>query len=351
MATIRKGQAPAPLTRAEFHKRFSMRFYDPAYGEERDDIDRIEEIAWGALVAGRKAPISDPAGAGLAGPPYEATVLGLDPRQRREAAQKRWSDRKAPSRILIICASARNDGTGPGEVSKTRRFTEIAKHVVAGLGGLADVLDLSLVTSEYGRQIHPCTRCVSSAKPLCARPCSCCPKPALGQADDWMAEIHERWLAAHGVMIVAPTHWSRSPTPLKLLIDRMVGVDGRNPDPMTPHGQHVDEARRTEALGWAFPKHVAGRTCGVVVHGDAADVDAHRRSLTDWLERMGMIDAAAAARLDRHIGHCEPHAKSHGMLDEDLAVQEEVHNVARSVVSAVGELRAGRLSQPDNKIN
>lgn len=31
----------------------------------------------------------------------------------------------------------------------------------------ADVLDLSLVTSEYGRNIHPCKGCVSSAMPLC----------------------------------------------------------------------------------------------------------------------------------------------------------------------------------------
>jgi len=37
-------------------------------------------------------------------------------------------------------------------------------------------------------------------------------------------------------------------------------------------------------------------------------------------------------------------------LDKDEAVQEEVRNVARSVVAAVKELRAGRLSQPDERI-
>jgi hypothetical protein len=31
-------------------------------------------------------------------------------------------------------------------------------------------------------------------------------------------------------------------------------------------------------------------------------------------------------------------------------VQEEVRNVARSVVSAVCQLRAGKLAQPDRKI-
>ena len=350
MTTIRRGQAPAPLTRAEFHERFSMRFYDPAYGEERDAIDRIEEIAWGALIEGRKSPITRPAGAGFADPAYEVSVQWLDTRQRLKAAQARWGDSKAPSRILIICGSARNDGTCPGEISKSWRFTEIAKHVVAGLGVEADVLDLSLVTSEYGRQIHPCKGCVSSAMPLCHWPCSCYPNHSLGQADDWMAEIYERWVAAHGVMILAPTYWYQSPSPLKLLIDRMVCADGGNPDPTTTHGKHVGEAKRIEELGWAFPKHVAGRTYGVVVHGDVAGVEAHRRNLTDWLEWMGMIDAGVAAKLDRYIGYYEPYYNSHDTLDEDLDVQEEVRNVARSVVSAVVELRAGRLSQPDKKI-
>jgi hypothetical protein len=35
------------------------------------------------------------------------------------------------------------------------------------------------------------------------------------------------------------------------------------------------------------------------------------------------------------------------MLDAHTAVQEEVRNVARAVVVAIGELRQGRLSRPD----
>ena len=56
-----------------------------------------------------------------------------------------------------------------------------------------DVLDLSLLTSEYGRNIHPCKGCVSTAMPLCHWPCSCYPNHALNQTNDWMAEIYERW--------------------------------------------------------------------------------------------------------------------------------------------------------------
>lgn len=59
------------------------------------------------------------------------------------------------------------------------------------------------------------------------------------------------------------------------------------------------------------------------------------------------MDAGSRARLDRYIGYFEPYALSHDALDADLAVQEEVRNVARAVAGAVRELRAGRLSGPD----
>ena len=350
MTKIRKGQAPAPLTRAEFQERFNTRFYDPAYAVEADAIARLEAIAWDALQEGRKAPVTRPAGRGFADPSYEVSVQWLDTRHRLKAAEKRWHQAATPSRVLIICGSARNDGTCPGEISKTWRLTETAQHVVQGLGVEADVLDLSLVTSEYGRTIHPCKGCVSSAMPLCHWPCSCYPNHALNQADDWMAEIYERWVAAHGVMILAPTYWYQSPSPLKLMIDRMVCADGGNPDPTSTHGKKVAEAKAIEQKGWDFPKHVAGRAYGVVVHGDVAGVEVHRRNLCDWLEWMGLIDAGAAAKLDRYIGFYEPYYNSHDALDKDKAVQEEVRNVARSVVSAVKELRAGKLSQPDKNI-
>ncbi|MES2099121.1 MAG: flavodoxin family protein [Pseudomonadota bacterium] len=350
MTKIRKGQAPAELTRSEFSERFNVRFYDPAYEPERAAIARLEAIAWDAVQHGRKAPITKPAGRGFADPSYEASVQWLDTRQRLKTAQKRWHDPKTRSRILVICGSARNDGSCPGEISKTWRFTESARHVIEGLGARADVLDLSLVTSQYGRTIHPCKGCVSSAMPLCHWPCSCYPNHALNQADDWMAEIYERWVAAHGVIIAAPTYWYQSPSPLKLMIDRMVCADGGNPDVTSTHGKTVAEAKAIEQTGWDYPKHLAGRAYGVIVHGDVAGVETHRRNLTDWLDWMGLIDAGVAAKLDRYIGYYEPYYNSHDALDKDHAVQEEARNVARAVVAAVKELRAGRLSQPDRKI-
>ena len=172
MTKIRTGQANVPLTRAQFHEHYQLKFYDPAFADEHEAIARLEEIAWQALQEGRKAPITRPAGRGFADPVYEVSVQWLDTRKRLRLAQKRWQDSSTPSRVLLICGSARNDGTCPGEISKTWRLTEIAQRVVERAGVQADVLDLSLVTSEYGRTIHPCKGCVSTAMPLCHWPCS-----------------------------------------------------------------------------------------------------------------------------------------------------------------------------------
>ena len=75
MTKIRKGQVRrAPLTREQFHKRFQVRFYDPPYADEHAAIARFEEIAWQALLEGRKAPITRAAGRGFADPTYQISV-------------------------------------------------------------------------------------------------------------------------------------------------------------------------------------------------------------------------------------------------------------------------------------
>ena len=350
MIEIRKGQAPAALSRQAFGERYRGSFVDPAFAKEQSAIARLEEIAWQAYDEGRKEPLTRLAGPSYADPAHALSVEWLATRKAIDQAQQAWGDPATKSRVLLICGSARNDGTCPGEISKTWRLTEIAQQVVQQASVEADVLDLSLVTSEYGRNIHPCKGCVSSAMPLCHWPCSCYPNHALGQTHDWMAEIYERWVAAHAVILLAPTYWYQSPSPLKLMIDRLVCADGGNPDPTTTHGKKVAEAKQIEETGWDYSKHLAGRAFGVVVHGDVAGVEAHRRNLCDWLEWMGLINTGVSTKLDRYIGYYEPYYNSHEALDKDNDVQEEVRNVARSVVEAVKELRAGRLSQPSSHI-
>jgi multimeric flavodoxin WrbA len=346
---VRTGQAPPHLSRAEFAQRFAARFVDPAFGPEREAIGRLEEIAWQAYEGGRKAPITVKAGPGFADQDYDLSVEWKATRDRLQTAQQRWSDAATPSRVLLVCGSARNDGTCPGEISKTWRLTQLARQVVEAAGAQADVLDLSLLTSDYDHHIHPCKGCASTAMPLCHWPCSCYPNHALGQVNDGMNDIYERWVSAHGVVLLAPTYWYQSPSPLKLMIDRLVCADGGNPDPTSTHGKKAAEAKKMEMEGWPFPKHLEGRAYGVAVHGDVAGIEEQRRALSDWLAWMGLVDAGFESHLDRYIGHYEPYATSHDTLDADSAVQEEVRNVARAVLHTVGELRAGRRQAPGLK--
>ncbi|HZV65168.1 MAG TPA: flavodoxin family protein, partial [Telluria sp.] len=230
------------------------------------------------------------------------------------------------------------------------RMSQWAREELEAAGVEVDLLDLSLIISDYDRHIHPCKGCVSTAMPLCHWPCSCYPNHALHQTSDWMAEIYEKWVAAHGILIVTPVYWYQAPAVLKLMIDRLVCADGGNPDPSSTHGKKAEEAKALELAGWDYPKHLADRAYGLVVHGDVAGVESTRRNLSDWLDWMELVDAGSFARLDRYVGYYESYAESHAALDRDTGFQEEVRNVARAVARAVDALRKGLLARPDREL-
>ena len=344
MTEIRKGQAPGQLSRTEFGERYQASFRDPAFASEKDALARIEQIAWLAYKDERKAPVTRKAGPGYADPDYDLSVDWLAAHDAIAAAQAKQADATSQSTVLLVIGSARNDGSCPGEISKSFRLAKWMAEELEGQGMAVDTLDLSLLTSEYGRKIHPCKGCVSTAMPLCHWPCSCYPNHSLGQTGDWMNEIYPRWVGAHGVIIVTPVYWYQSPSPLKLMIDRLVCADGGNPDPSSTHGKKPAQAKELELKGWDYPQHMAGRTYGLMVHGDVAGIEGSRRSLSDWLDWMGLIDAGQPALLDRFMGYYEPYATSHETLDADLAVQQEARNVALAVAHAVKELRTGTLA-------
>jgi len=338
------------MSREEFGKRFRGNYYDPAFETESDAIARLEAIAWEAYKEGRKAPLTARAGRGFHDPDYELSVEWRATRDKLIAAEKKQKARATKSRVLVICGSSRNDGSCPGEISKTWRLSRIARKALEDAAIEVDLLDLSRLTSDYALRIYPCKSCVSTAMPLCHWPCSCYPNHANNQVNDWMAEIYERWVAAHGVILLTPVNWYHTSSSMKLMMDRLVCADGGNPDPTLTKGKDAKLAKKIELAGWEYPQHQAGRVYGVVTHGDVPGIEETRYALTDWLDWMGLVDAGAKSRLDRFIGYYEPYATSHEELDRDKVVQEEVRNVARAVAVAVRELRAGKLSRPDAKL-
>ena len=48
MTKIRKGQAPASLSRIQFHERFAQSFKDPLFAPQEAALSRVEDVAWKA---------------------------------------------------------------------------------------------------------------------------------------------------------------------------------------------------------------------------------------------------------------------------------------------------------------
>ena len=343
---VRKGMPARKLDRPTFEKRYLSAFVDPAFAPLQSELKAIVDAAWDAYAAGRKAPHTQKAGQGFSDPDYEISQDWLDAADAIRRAQTRHSDPQSPPRILLINGSSRTEHTCPGEMSKSWRLVEVVRITLEGLGFEVQILDLSRTTSEFGRTIHPCKSCVSTAMPLCHWPCSCYPNYSLGQAHDWMNEIYPMWVAAHGIMIITPVHWYHAPAPLKAMIDRLVCADGGNPDPTSTHGKHAEEAKALELAGWPYPKHLAGRIFAAIVHGDTAGAESLRRSLVDWAADMDLTPAGSKAELDRYVGYYEPYATSHSALDKDAAFVAEVRNAAVALGEAISARRAGLLADP-----
>jgi multimeric flavodoxin WrbA len=346
-----KGMDDVALSNAEFARRFRARFYDPAFAGRKREIDALIETAWEAYGEYRKSPRTKRAGDGFAEPDFELAVEWLQTHRAIQKAERHQRSRRSRSRILVINGSARSDQTCPGEISKTYRLAEIAARTIETQRGFeVDRLDLSRLTSEYGRVIYPCKACVSTAQPLCHWPCSCYPNHALGQVNDWMNELYPRWVACHGVLIACPVNWYQAPSVLKLMIDRLVCADGGNRDPTSTHGKDPKRAKALELAGWDYPKHLAGRVFSVVVHADAAGAEALRRMLSDWFVDLGLVPAGPHAGLDRYLGYYQPYATSHDDLDRDKALQKEVRNRALALCESVRQVRSGRCPSPERDL-
>jgi multimeric flavodoxin WrbA len=361
---LKSGKAPEPrkgtpsprLDEAEFKHRFRAQFPDPAFIPLEAELERITHAAWDAYKHSRKAPHTRKAGPAFADPDYELAVDWIAAHEAVKSAQARHDDPAGPIRILLINCSSRSEHTCPGEMSKSFRLAELAREIFAAGGVEVEFLDLSRLTSEYGRNIHPCKACFSTAAALCHWPCSCYPNYSLGQTQDWMNDIYPMWVAAHGIMLVTPVNWYQASSPLKLMMDRLVCADGGNPDPTRTHGKDARKAKELELAGWDYPRHLAGRVFSLVVHGDVEGVDDVRRAISEWLCFMHLCPAGPTATIGRYIGYWKPYATSHDELDGDAAVQEEVRNAARTLLEGVKAKRAGlfvtageTLSQPREK--
>jgi multimeric flavodoxin WrbA len=343
---------PSPqLDEAAFKQRFLAQYQDPAFEPLDAALASVAQAAWEGYVSARKSPKTRRAGPEFEDPDYELAVDWIAARDALHAAKARHDDPAGPLRLLVINCSSRSEHTCPGEMSKSWRLGELAAEIFQAREGVeVQSLDLSRLASEYGRNIHPCKACFSTAAALCHWPCSCYPNYSLGQTQDWMNEIYPMWVEAHGIMIITPVNWYQVSSPLKLMMDRLVCADGGNPDPSRTHGKDAKKAKAIELAGWDYPRHLEGRMFACVVHGDVEGAENVRRSICDWLCSMELRPAGASAELDRYIGYWEPYATSHEALDRDTAIQEEVRNAARTLLEGLVAVREGRMIAPGAKL-
>ena len=339
----RKGMPSPQLSREDFTARFLSRFADPAFGALSAELDRIAGVAWEAYDEGRKSPVTRKAGPGYADPDYDLSVDWIAAKEMVDQARARFEDASGPLRVLLINGSSRSEHTCPGEMSKSYRLVQLAETTLNEAGIETKTLDLSRLASEFGRDIHPCKACFSTAAALCHFPCSCYPNYSLGQVHDWMNDIYPMWMEAHGVFIVTPVNWYQVSSPMKLMMDRLVCADGGNPDPTLTHGKDAKKAKEEELKGWDYPRHLQGRVFSVVVHGDVEGAENVRRSVSDWLKFMKFTPAGPDAEIDRYIGYWEPYATSHDALDRDRGMQAEVRIAAEQLGRALKARRAGEL--------
>jgi hypothetical protein len=182
-------------------------YQDPAFADELAAIGRLEQIAWAAYKGSRKSPVTRKAGRGFADPEYALSVDWLDARDRLRKAQAAWSRKETRSRVLLVNGSPRNDGTCPGENSKTHRMVELAP-------------GRARATAHRSRRARP--------QPAHIRIRT--PDPSL---QGLCVERHQ------------------ATSVLKLMIDRLVCADGGNPDPTSTHSKTVSEAKALEMKGCA----------------------------------------------------------------------------------------------------
>ena len=208
------------------------------------------------------------------------------------------------------------------------------------------------MTSEFGRQIHPCKGCVSTAMPLCHWPCSCYPNYAVGQTDDWMNEIYERWAARArhhhrdaGLLVPGAERAQADDRPPGLRRRRQPG-----PDVDAWQERRGGEAARARRAGRIRSILPAARMAWSFTATWRAS-KALRRALSDWLDWMGLDRCRQSARGSTATSATTgPTRRATTNSTATQAVQEEVRNVARAVAQAVIDIRAGRLSPPDAAI-
>ena len=174
-----------------------------------------------------------------------------------------------PFRILIISGSDRRQYNCPGVDSKSRML----------MLKMADKLpqdweiDYEDLGNVYARaRIQSCNACVSTSMALCVWPCNCYEKNSKKEPDlMWDLDLYARLDMADAWAIIGPINWYAPSSNLKLMFDRLVCMNGGNPDEKSIDHKNPEKAMELEHKEeWKEMSlnHLEGRTAAFFCYGD-----------------------------------------------------------------------------------
>lgn len=174
-----------------------------------------------------------------------------------------------PFRILIISGSDRRQYNCPGVDSKSRM---LMLRMVRSLPQTWEI-DYEDLGNIYSRaQIRSCNACVSTAMSLCVWPCNCYRKHDKAEPDlMWDLDMYARLDAADAWAIIGPINWYAPTSNLKLMFDRLVCMNGGNPDERLIDHKDPEMAmalETTEQWRELSQNHLEGRTAAFFCYGD-----------------------------------------------------------------------------------
>ena len=174
-----------------------------------------------------------------------------------------------PFRILIISGSQRRQYNCPGVDSKSRMLMlRMAENLPQDWE-----IDYEDLGNVYNRErIQSCNACVSTSMALCVWPCNCYFKNDSKEPDlMWNLDLYARLDMADAWAIIGPINWYGPSSNLKLMFDRLVCMNGGNPDEKLIAHKDAEKAMLLEhAPQWKdlSLNHLEGRTAAFFCYGD-----------------------------------------------------------------------------------
>ncbi|MBW4685026.1 MAG: NAD(P)H-dependent oxidoreductase [Komarekiella atlantica HA4396-MV6] len=174
-----------------------------------------------------------------------------------------------PFRVLIISGSNRRQYNCPGVDSKSRTLMlRMAERLPQDWE--VDYEDLGNVFTRS--KIQSCNACASTSMALCVWPCNCYEPNNLAEPDlMWDLDIYSRLDLADAWAIIGPINWYAPSSNLKLMFDRLVCMNGGNPQEDLIEHKDPEKAMALEhSPEWEelSLNHLEGRTAGFFCYGD-----------------------------------------------------------------------------------